>query len=286
MPTSKGWFCEGKIPGKRKKGIKHCFLIEKIIFKRKSKVQDILIFKNPVYGKILIIDGILQLAQRDEFIYHEMISHPVLFSHPQAKKILILGGGDGGALREVLKHKVKKVDLVEADELMIKLAQTHLKFVSQNAFSDKRVRIFIEKGEEFVKKTKEKQDIVIVDCLNFGQESSLSLFELKFYQRIFEILTEKGILITLGASLLDFENFVKKIYQRIKEVFPKVFILRFCVPSFHCGEYCFLIGSKKIDFQKVKIKQKFEKFKEKNSLKYFSPEVFKTSLILPNFLKI
>jgi len=286
MPIYKNWFLEKKIPGKREKGIKHYFLIEKIIFKGKSKFQDILIFKNPIYGRILVLDGILQLTEYDEFIYHEMISHSVLFPHRDPQRILIIGGGDGGALREVLKHSVEKVHLVEMDKTMINLAKTHLRFVSQNSFSDKRVKVFIERGEKFLKETKEKYDIIIVDSLNFGEKNSLALFSLKFYKRAFKILTKEGILITLGASFLDFENFVKKIFLRLKKIFPKVFILRFCVPSFHCGEYCFLIGSKKIDLKKAKIEKKFEKFKKKSSLKYFSPEIFKASLTLPKIFKL
>ncbi len=286
MPIYKNWFLEKKIPGKREKGIKHYFLIEKIIFKGKSKFQDILIFKNPIYGRILVLDGILQLTEYDEFIYHEMISHSVLFPHRDPQRILIIGGGDGGALREVLKHSVEKVHLVEMDKTMINLAKTHLRFVSQNSFSDERVKVFIERGEKFLKNTNEKYDIIIIDSLNFGEKNSLALFSLKFYKRAFKILTKEGILITLGASFLDFENFVKKIFLRLKKVFPKVFILRFCVPSFHCGEYCFLIGSKKIDLKKAKIEKKFEKFKKKFSLKYFSPEIFKASLTLPKIFKL
>lgn len=286
MPIYKNWFLEKKIPGKREKGIKHYFLIEKIIFKGKSKFQDILIFKNPIYGRILVLDGILQLTEYDEFIYHEMISHSVLFPHKDPQRILIIGGGDGGALREVLKHSVEKVHLVEMDKTMINLAKTHLRFVSQNSFSDGRVKVFIERGEKFLKETKEKYDIIIVDSLNFGEKNSLALFSLKFYKRAFKILTKEGILITLGTSFLDFENFVKKIFLRLKKIFPKVFILRFCVPSFHCGEYCFLVGSKKIDLKKAKIEKKFEKFKKKSSLKYFSPEIFKASLTLPKIFKL
>jgi spermidine synthase len=286
MPIYKNWFLERKIPGKRERGIKHYFLIEKIIFKGKSKFQDILIFKNPIYGRILALNGILQLTEYDEFIYHEMISHSVLFSHENPKKILIIGGGDGGALREVLKHPVEKVHLVEMDKTMIDLTKTHLRFVSQDSFSDKRVKVFIERGEKFLKNTKEKYDIIIVDSLNFGEKNSLALFCQKFYKRAFEILTKEGMLITLGASFLDFNDFVKKIFKNLKKVFPKVFILRFCVPSFHCGEYCFLVGSKKIDLKKVKIERKFKKFKNKSSLKYFSPEIFKSSLILPKIFQL
>lgn len=287
MPIYKNWFFERKVPGKREKGIEHKFLVKKIIYKKKKKNREVLIFKNPIYGKILVINGILQLTEFDEYIYHEMISHSVLFAYPNPKEVLIIGGGDGGALREVLKHKIERVDLVEMDKEIINLAKGNLlKFVSQNAFSDKRVKVFIEKGENFVKDKKKKYDVIIVDSLNFGEKDSKNLFTEVFYQRIFNLLKKEGIFITLGASFLDFERFIKKIFYELKKVFPKVFILRFCVPSFHCGEYSFLVGSKKIDLRKIKIEKKFKNFKKKSLLKYFSPEIFKASLVLPKNFRL
>ena len=286
MPIYKGWFFEKKIPGKRERGIRHGFLIEEIIFKKKKRDREFLIFKNPIYGKVLVINGILQLTEFDEYIYHEMISHSALFPHPNPKKILIIGGGDGGALREVLKHKIDKVELVETNEEIIKLAKTFLKFVSQNAFSDKRVKVFIKRGEDFLEKKEKEYDVIIVDCLNIGESDSLPLVKLKFYQRAFTALKNKGIFITLGASFLDFERFIKKIFLELKKVFPKVFVLRFCIPSFHCGEYSFLVASKGIDLKKVKIEKKFEEFEKKPSLKYFSPEIFKANLTLPKNFRL
>ncbi len=290
MPIYKKWFCESEVPGNRLGKIKHCFLIDKIIFKGKTPFQEVLIFDNGTYGRIFCLDGIVQFSEKDEFIYHEMIAHPVLFSHPKPKNVLIIGGGDGGVLREVLKHPVKKIDLVELDEQIIKLSRRHLRFVCENSFFDKRVEIHNISGESFVREKKDFYDIAIIDCTNLEEEGlSFSLYSERFYREIFVALKKDGIVITLGASFLDFENIIKKIIKRLKEIFPQISIYRFCMPSYHCGEYSFIAGSKKINLQKVdfkKIKKRFNKISKTHTFRFYSPEVHKASMILPKIWKL
>ncbi len=291
MPISnRRWFCEETVPGARHRKIRHCFLIDKLVFKGKTPYQDILIFDNSIYGRVLVLDGIVQLSERDEFIYHEMISHPVLLSHPKPENILIIGGGDGGVLREVLKHPVKKVDLVEIDKKVIEISKKYLKFICKNSFSDKRAKIYNLPGEKFIKKNKNFYDIVIIDCTNFG-EGGLSnlLYSIKFYKDIFFTLKKEGIMITLGASFFDFENFIKKIFKRLKKVFPSVAIFRFCMPSYHCGEYSFIAGSKKINLEKVdfgKVEKRFNKIAKKHKFLYYSPKIHQSSIVLPKIWQI
>lgn len=289
MLTSK-WFCEKEVPGKRFKKIKHCFLIEKLIYQGKSRFQKILIFKNPIYGKIFVLDGILQFSELDEFIYHEMITHPILFSHPNPKKILIIGGGDGGALREVLKHPVESVDLVEVDEKVLMVSKKYLSFLHQNSFSDKRLKIYFKRGEDFLKDKLNLYDVVIVDSTNLKPGGiSFPLYSKNFYQRVFKALKKEGMMITLGASFLDFENLVKPLFKKLKSVFPFVVIFRFCMPSYHCGEYSFLAASKKIDLTKInpkEIERKFNQLKKKKIFKYYSPKIHFSSLVLPEIWKI
>jgi len=288
MPTSK-WFCERAVPGKRKGNVLHCFLIKKLIFQGKTKFQKVLIFDNPVYGRIFCLDDIIQLTEIDEFIYHEMISHPVLFSHPKAENVLVIGGGDGGAVREVLRHPVKRVDLVEIDSKIIEISKKYLKFCSQEAFSDRRVKIYNLPGEKFIAESpKDFYDIIIIDCTNFSEKTSLSLFKVKFYKDCFSALKKEGILITLGASFLDLK-FVKEILKRIKKVFPFWTIYKFCMPSYHCGEYCFIAGSKKINLENVdfkEIERRFKKLQKKSKFKYYSPKVHFASQILPEIWQI
>lgn len=286
MPISKKkWFCEGGVPGKRFGKVNNCFFIDKLIFQGKTNFQKVLIFNNSIYGKIFCLDDIVELSEKDEFIYHEMISHPILFSHPNPKNILIIGGGDGGALREVLKHPVKKVDLVEIDKKIIDISKKYLRFVCHDSFSDKRVKIFNLPGEKFIGKYKNFYDIVIIDCTNFSQEGlSSPLYLVRFYKDVFTALKKDGIIITLGASFLDFENFIKGISKKLKKVFSSVAIFRFCMPSYHCGEYSFIGASKKINLANVnfnKIEKRFKKLQKKHKLKYYSPEIHQASMILP-----
>ncbi len=282
MPIyKKKWFCENSVPGKRFKKVKHCFFIDKLIFKGKTKFQSVLIFENSTYGRVFCLDDIVQFSERDEFIYHEMIVHPVFFSHKNPKKVLIIGGGDGGALREVLKHSVKEVDLVELDKEIINIAKRYLKFVCRDSFSDKRVKIYNLSGEEFIEKTKNIYDVIIVDATNFGEKNSFPLYLPSFYRMVCKILKKDGIIITLGASFLDIQ-YIKKIKSNIKKIFKKTAIYKFCMPSYHCGEYCFIAGSKNINLKKPdfkKIKEKFDKISKENKFKYYSPEIHKTSLI-------
>lgn len=286
MPISKEkYFVEKLISGKRKERVRHSFLLSKVIFKGKTDFQEVFIFENPLYGKVFCLDNIVEFSQKDEFIYHEMITHPVLFSHSNPKDILIIGGGDGGALKEVLKHPIKRVDLVEIDEEMIRISKKYLKFAHQNSFSDKRVNIYNVPGENFIKEYKNFYDIVIVDCTNpEAGNPSLALYSINFYKKVFSALKKDGIMITLGASFLDFENFIKKTFKKLNKVFSHVAIHRFCMPSYYCGEYSFLAGSKKVNLQKIdfkKIEKRFKRLSKKQEFSYYSPQIHKASMVLP-----
>lgn len=291
MPTfNEKWFCEEIGLGKRAGKLSHCFSIDKLVFKGKTNFQDVLIFDNEVYGRVMCLDKIVQFSKLDEFIYHEMIAHPVLFSHPKPENILIIGGGDGGVLREVLKHKVKKVDLVEMDKEIINLSKKYLKFVCKDSFSDKRVKIHNTKGEKFIMDYINYYNLVIVDCTNPEPEGlSSELYSAEFYKQVSRALKKDGIIITLGASFLDFNTFIKRTFKGIRKVFPFAIIYKLTMPSYHCGEYSFIAGSKTIDLEKVdfeKIEQRFKKLTKKHKFRYYSPETHKASMIMPKAWQI
>ena len=285
----KKWFCEESVPGKRSGKVKHCFLIEKTVFNGKTPFQEVLIFDNSLYGRIFCLENIVQFSQIDEFIYHEMIVHPILFSHRKPENILIIGGGDGGVLREVLKHPINKADLVEIDKKVIEISKKHLRFICQDSFSAKRVKVFNLPGQDFVKKNKNLYDILIIDCTNPAPGSgSFPLYSLNFYKNVFEALKEDGMMIVLGASFLDFK-FVEKIVKKIGRVFPSTLIFKFCMPSYHCGEYCFVGASKKVNLAKVnfnKINQRFKKLQKKHRFQYYSPDIHRGSIILPEIWQV
>jgi spermidine synthase len=291
MPTSKdNWFCEDKVPGSRFGKIKHCFSIDELVFKGRTKYQDVLIFDNSVYGRVFCLENIIELSEKDEFIYHEMIAHPVLFSHPNPKNILIIGGGDGGTLREVLRHPVERVDLVEIDIEVINLSKKYLSFVCQNSFSDKRVNIFNMPGQEFIKNKNNFYDIAFIDCTNFGSDGlSNFLYSDNFYKQLSKSLKNDGIMVALGFSFLDFDKFTKDSLKKINNFYPFVSLIRYCMPSYHCGEYSFVTGSKKINMGKInfaKVSKRFKKIEKKFDFKYYSPDIHKASLVLPKIWRI
>lgn len=289
--NSKKWFCEGSVPGERSGNMNICFGIKKKIFEGKTRFQSALIFDNAVYGRVFVLDGIVELSEKDEFVYHEMMVHPVMLSHKKPENVLVIGGGDGGVLREILRHPVKKVDLVEMDKKVVELSKKYLPFLkAKTSFSDRRVSVFFEDGADFIKKTKEKYDVVIIDCTNPEPKSnSFPLYSEKFYKDIFKSLNKDGIIITLGASFLDFEKISKPFSLRMNKVFPFASFLRFTMPSYHCGEYSFLMGSKETNLEKPNFKdieRRFKSLKKKYSFKYYSPEIHRASLLLPEIWKI
>jgi len=277
------WLFEKEIPHTKdiaKIGIK----IKKKIFSQKTPYQEIEVFDTFSLGRILVLDGVIQLSQFDDFIYHEMLVHPAMFCHKNPKKVLIIGGGDGGALREVLKHPVREAYLVDIDKEVMAVSKKYLPFVSNKAFEDKRAKVLVEDGLKFIKKYKNFFDVIIIDSTDpFGP--SLSIFSSEFYRNIFNALTDRGIAVVQSGCLIDQFPHLKSICKRLKNTFPFIEIKKACVPCLGCSsEYTFTVAGKASLENKINILQK--KFKKsKLSLKYYSPEIHVSSQVLPEYLK-
>ncbi len=259
------------------------FVIEKEVFSKKTPFQKIEIFDNSELGRVLVLDGLVQLSTHHEFIYHEMLVHPALFDHPHPQIVLIIGGGDGGVLREVVKHPVKKIYLVDIDKEVISVSKKYLPSVSAGAFQDKRVKIFNEDGLKFIKKFQNFFDIIINDSTDPYGPSQV-LWKTFFYRQIKKALNKKGIAAFQTAYFR--EKFARKAIKKIKKIFPYLKIHRAHVGCFPFDEHTFSIVSKEIDFEKITpnyIQNKFKKLKLKT--KYYSPSIHFASAILPHYLK-
>ncbi|MEC8531954.1 MAG: polyamine aminopropyltransferase, partial [Pseudomonadota bacterium] len=139
------------------------FQITEIIYQSKTEYQDLVIFETPFFGRVLALDNVIQTTERDEAAYHEMITHVPILAHGSVKDVLIIGGGDGGALRDVLKHSaIKKVTMVEIDRNVVELCQKFLPSISDGAFGDPRSELIIADGLSFVKETDQRFDLIIV----------------------------------------------------------------------------------------------------------------------------
>jgi spermidine synthase len=266
----KEWFFEDFLPGEPQKST-WGFLIEREIFSGKSKFQKIEVFENEEYGRILALDEQIQLSTKFEYIYHEMLVHPAMLYHENPKKVLIVGGGDGGCLREVVKHPVKEIYLAEIDKKVIEVSKKYLPSVSARAFKDKRLKIFIEDAFKFLERYQNFFD-VIIDDLTDPKGPSLSLWSKSFYQRILDALKEDGIVsIQAGERREKFSNNLRK---KLAKNFPFFVLHSAFVDCFPMGEHVFFFGSKDFNFEKISFEEVQRKFKKlKLKTKYYNPRI-------------
>lgn len=224
------------------------FKIEKQIISATTPYQRADIFENSVFGKILVLDGVIQLSEKDEFIYHEMLTHVPLLTHPSPTNVLIIGGGDGCCLREVLKHEPEHVTLVDIDEQIIELCKTHLG-LDGGALTAQRAEIMIEDGSNYVKHFNDQLDVIILDATDAPSEASKSLLTSEFYSSCHQALRDDGLLVTQGG-VSPFgkpeQEVLKENYRKLEEVFPITKVYMTWVPSF-ASLWPFILASKKHD---------------------------------------
>jgi len=225
-----------------------CFRsIEKVLVSSKTKFQEIDVVELAELGKALVIDGKLQSALYDEYWYHEALVHPPMLAHPNPVRVLVVGGGEGATLREVLKHKsVEEVVMVDVDEEMIKIAREHLVEWHQGAFDDSRVRIVIEDGRRFVENAPDATyDVVILDLVDPTEEGlAAHLYTREFYQEIYRILTDNGVMATQATSPVLMPKVYATIYKTISSIFPSTTPYITYVRSYN-GLWGFVMASKK-----------------------------------------
>lgn len=256
--------------------------IKKEIYSGKSKFQKIEVLDTNEMGRILVLDNFIQLSAKHEFIYHEILVHPAFFYHPKPKRVLIIGGGDGGVLREVVKHRVDTIFLVDIDKKVIEISKKYLPSVSERAFQDRRLEIFIEDASKFVKRYNNFFDIII-DDLTDPTGVSVELWKIKFYKDIARALKKSGIAVFQTAYLE--ERFAQKNRKNIKKIFPFFKVHKVFVGCFPFDEHTFSFGSKKIDFDKVGFQKIEERYRNLNiKTEYYTPEIHFSSAVFPRYL--
>ncbi|MCG8548644.1 MAG: polyamine aminopropyltransferase, partial [Alphaproteobacteria bacterium] len=193
--------------------------IERVLFEAQTKHQHILLIENPTYGRVLLFDGIAQLTEKDEFIYHEMLVHVPVLAHGAARKVLVIGGGDGAAIEELFKHAtVERVDLVEIDETVVTLSKEHLRSICRDAFEDPRLTLTIADGVEYVAGCDERYDLILVDSQDPSGETNI-LYSEPFYRNCAKCLAEGGVLITQHALPFFDRDWLGKPMARLRKIF-------------------------------------------------------------------
>lgn len=253
--------------------IQYSYEVSKILYSGKSAYQEIQVFENPFFGKILVLDGVVQITERDEFFYHEMLAHVVLSAHPDPRRVVVIGGGDGGTVREVLRHKsVEKVYFIEIDEEVINVSKKFFPSVACG-IDDKRVEVKCMDGAEFVKGRKSDIDVVIVDSTDIVGFAK-SLFTKKFFGSIKNCLSENGMFVTLSESLHFHREIVLQVQKTMKSVFPVVDLYTAPLATYAGNWWTFSVGSMGPDPRVIRGKGRIRS-------KYYSGDIHK-SCFLPS----
>jgi spermidine synthase len=254
--------------------IQYSYEVSEILYSGKSRYQDIQVFENPFFGKILVLDGVVQITERDEFFYHEMLAHVVLSAHPDPRRVVVIGGGDGGTVREVLKHKsVEKVYFIEIDEEVINVSRKYFPAVASGV-NDKRVEIKCMDGAEFIKGRSSDIDLVIVDSTDIVGFAK-SLFTKKFFRSIKNSLTENGMFVTLSESLHFHRDIVVEVQNTVKSVFPVVDLYTAPIATYAGNWWSFSVGSLKLNPREIRRKHRIK-------TKYYSNDIHQSSFLPPD----
>jgi spermidine synthase len=259
-----------------------------VLFSKKSPYQKVEIIDTCAYGKTLTLDGMIMTTEKDEYIYHEMISHVPLLTHPDPKNILIIGGGDGGVAREILRHNfVNQVDMVEIDEVVIEASKKLLPQIS-STLNHPKLNIYIQDGIEFVKNCpKNKYDIVIVDSTDPVGPAE-GLFKPSFYNDVYKCIRSDGIMVTQSESPEFNTKVFQEIYRCYKEIFGKnnVYCYLAFIPTYPSGMWSFSYCSKGSVHPVNDLNFEYASgFVRKHKLRYYNPEIHNSSFVLPNFVR-
>uniref|UniRef100_A0A7C3UNU5 Polyamine aminopropyltransferase n=1 Tax=candidate division WOR-3 bacterium TaxID=2052148 RepID=A0A7C3UNU5_UNCW3 len=259
------WFTE-----RQSKGLSLSIGLKKKLFEGNSKFQKISVFDTIEFGRMLTLDDKVMLTERDEFIYHEMIVHPIFQMLKKCENVLVIGGGDGGTVREILRYKdVKKIYLVEIDEMVIEVSKKYFPNLGKY-LNNKKVEIKIMDGAEFVSKTNENFDVVIVDSTDPVGPGEI-LFSDKFLKDVSRISRN---IVSQTESPFLLKDFIKGYHRKLRKYFKRLFYYIVPIPTYPSGTWSFTIGTN----ENLKLKGKIE-------LKYYTPEIFKSSLSIPPFYR-
>eukprot|EP00270_Netrium_digitus_P011411 TRINITY_DN362_c0_g1_i1.p1 TRINITY_DN362_c0_g1~~TRINITY_DN362_c0_g1_i1.p1 ORF type:complete len:355 (-),score=75.09 TRINITY_DN362_c0_g1_i1:369-1346(-) len=286
-----GWFSEVSPmwPGEA-----HSLKMEKILFQGKSDFQDVAVFKSATYGRVLVLDGVIQLTQRDECAYQEMITHLPLCSIPNPKKVLVVGGGDGGVLREVSRHtSVESIEIVEIDKMVIDVSKEYFPELAIG-YTDPRVTVHVADGVAFLKNAAEgTYDAIIVDSSDpIGPAQQL--FEMPFFESMARAVRPGGVICTQAESLWLHLPIIRDIAASCKQVFKgSVNYAWTSVPTYPSGTIGFMVCSTPgpaVDFRSPtnKIEEQLPRpdtWPKLEPLKYYNSELHSASFVLPQFAK-
>ncbi|QBG35411.1 polyamine aminopropyltransferase [Litorilituus sediminis] len=254
--------------------------VEKVLFSGKSEFQSVDVVETKGHGKMLLNDGLIMVTERDEFAYHDMIAHVPLFVHPNPKNVLVIGGGDGGTAREVLRHaSVEKCTMVEIDAMVVDACKEHIPQTSKD-LEHPKMNLIIGDGVKFVNETTEKFDVIIVDSTDpIGPAQPL--FGEAFYQDVYNCLADDGIVVSQGESSWYAMDIQQSLLKVLNSVFPNSYLYSFSNLTYPGGLWSFTFASKQYhpcrDFNPERVSESGLSFD------YYNANLHTAAFALPSF---
>ncbi|MDR0647780.1 MAG: polyamine aminopropyltransferase [Synergistaceae bacterium] len=237
------WYTEEHTPS-----VRFSIKVKEQILSAQSPFQRIDVFDSEEFGRFLTLDGLMMLTEKDEFIYHEMITHVPMATNPGVKNVLVIGGGDGGTVRELTRYgSIKRIDMVDIDEMVVDVCRKHLPFTS-GGLGDPRVSLYFEDGLRYVRRFEGEYDLIIVDSTDpFGPGEGL--FTREFYGNCHKALTDDGILVNQHENPYyeSYAGAMLRAHERIEEFFPVCRVYQAHIPTYPSGHWLFGFASKKYD---------------------------------------
>ncbi|KAJ9587324.1 hypothetical protein L9F63_019151 [Diploptera punctata] len=275
-----GWFSE---LNELWPGISLSLEVDKILHSEKSEFQDILVLQTKSHGRALILDGIIQCTESDEFAYQEMISFLPLCSHPSPKKVLIVGGGDGGVAREVAKHPdVENIVQVEIDSQVLDVSKKYLPFMGKG-LTNAKLNLHVGDGFRFMKQHQNEFDVIITDSSD-PVGPAVSLFQVSYFELMRNALKPGGIICSQAGTIWANMDIVIDTYKHCQNTFKKAAYGCAAVPTYPTGQIGFVLGSLS---QETNFKEPLRILSENEldafNLRYYSPEVHRAAFVLPRF---
>lgn len=273
------WYSEKHTPS-----VKFSIQVERQLYSANSKFQRIDVFESKEFGRFLTLDGYMMLTEKDEFIYHEMMTHVPMAVHPTASKILVIGAGDGGVIRELTRYqRIKQIDVVEIDEQVVEVCKEYLPQTACG-FDDARVNLFYEDGLKFIRKCENQYDLIIVDSTDpFGPGEGL--FTKEFYGNCFNALKQDGIMVNQHESPFYSEDAIamQRAHKRIVESFEISRVYQAHIPTYPSGHWLFGFASKKYHPINDLDAESWNQLGIKT--RYYNTKLHKGAFALPNYVE-
>ncbi len=266
-------------------GFEQTLRIDDMLFESKSDHQHIIIFENAVFGRVLALDGVVQTTSKDEFIYHEMLAHVPIFAHGNARRVLIVGGGDGGMLREVARHgSVEHITQVEIDQQVIDMCRKYLPGHSDGAFDDRRVTVVIDDGLKYVRGTADRFDVIISDSTDpIGPGEAL--FRQDFYAACRGCLNPGGILVTQNGVAFMQLGEIETTALRLRRTFADWHFFGAAVPTYIGGIMTFGWATDEPNHRRLGIDTLRSRYRKSGiQSRYYNPEVHLSAFALPQYV--